>query len=342
MNNLDYYEMKQSLECEFNEDPINDDIMCKLASAMMETGDMEGALNILLHAVEVKPNIQTFSNLGFFYLREGEPNEGVWNYQVKKAINILSMAIKLEPKTYIPYALLGEAYITEKHFMQAQNVLKTATEMAATTENYNNLGVAFFKHGNYKEAVQSFQKAHLLAKKNDYFYNPYLNYAICLSKLNRNLEAEEVAEYLVRRHEELPSLDMTNIAKVFYWSKNYRRTAEIFEKALEEYVLSINDFGMYVSSLFKLNLYKDAEKIFIDAVKNLQECIDEINEDDEVNEDLKRKRVISLENEIIEYKSMYTNVENGNIIEFFYDPVIEQPCYFFGCLRHNISNYKQN
>ncbi|GEM_PF-2298661 len=339
---MDFKNIKKELQAKFNKEPFNEDIICKLASAFMETRDFEGAYELLKYGAEKVPSVQTLSNFGYFYLYEGEPDDERWIYQVEKAILVLEKAISLNPNSHIPYSVLGEAYLIKNEDSKAEVMLKKAVEIEKTSVNLNNLGVALYRQNKLQEAKEFFYNSHLKRKLKYYTFFPYLNYGMTLAKLGMKKEAAEVAEELIDDLEKRTcEVNLVDIINIYYEMKALRKVVELYPKSFEEIAISPEDFEMYIFALKQLDSNDVIEKLYIDTIKDKEELIKDIKEDSEIDEECKQYQVTTTSEEISRYKSSYSKVMKGEIIQNHYKPYIEKDCYLYGCLRHKNLVYSE-
>lgn len=339
---MDFEKIKKDLQDKFNKEPFNEDIIGRLTSALMETRDFEGAYELVKYGAEKVPSIQTLSNLGYFYLYEGEPDDDRWMYQEKKAIAALEKAISFNPKSHIPYSVLGEAYLIENEDCKAEAMLKRAVEIEETSANLNNLGVALYRQNKFQEAKEYFYNSHLKRKLKYYTFRPYLNYGMTLAKLGMKKEAADIAYDLTNNQkEELVEINLIDIISIYYEIGDLNKVVELYPKSFEEVVISPEDFSRYIFALKQLDYDDVLEKIYIDTIKDKEELIENIKEDDEIDEECKEYRVNNALEEIYRYQNIYSEVKNGEIIKSHYEPFIEKDCYLFGCIRHGNPVYSE-
>ncbi len=340
--NMDFDKIRYELQSQFNSNSLDEGLIGKLASAYMETRDFERAYEILKYGVEIIPCIQTLTNLGYFYLYEGEPNGEGWRYREDKAITVLEKAVNLNPQSHIPYSVLGEAYLTKNEDSKAEFVLKKAIEIEQTSANLNNLGVALYRQNKFKEAKVHFYNSHLKRKLKHYTFRPYLNYGMTLAKLGIEREAETVAKYLLNNGEDKTfEVDTVDIINIYYEIKDLNKVTELYPIAFEEVAISPQDFEMYIFALKQLGYENTIDKLFIDTLKDKDELIKDIIEDDEIDEESKKYQVTNAFREITEFRNSYDKVKRGKIIQSYYQPFIEKDCYLFGCLRHKNPVYSE-
>lgn len=335
---MDFEKIRYELQSQFNSNPLDKDLIGKLASAYMETRNFERAYEILKYGAEKIPCVQTLANLGYFYLYEGEPDDDRWRYQGEKAISVLEKAVSLNPQSHIPYSVLGEAYLIKNEDSKAEFVLKKAIEIEQTSANLNNLGVALYRQRKFKDAKAHFYNSHLKY----YTFQPYLNYGMTLAKLGMKKEAAAVAKSLINNGENKSfEVDTIDIINIYYEIKDLSKVTELYPIALEEVSISPQDFEMYIFALKQLGYENTIDKLYIDTLKDKDELIKDIKDDDEIDEKSKEYQVTNALREIAEFQNSYDKVKNGEIIKSYYQPFIEKDCYLFGCLRHKNPVYSE-
>lgn len=338
---MDFEKVKEDLEKVLDDDPSNEDILCKLASAAIESRDFEQGLHILKKAVKLRPNVQTLTNLGYFYLYEGEPVDDRWVYQEARAIQVLERAVQLNPICHFTFSVLGEAYLRTHQNSKAVDVLNKAVEVEKTSINLNNLGVALFRTGNYSEAAPRFYESHQLSNQDTYSYYPYFNYAITLARLGKKEDAEAIASYIAD-NKDLDSINGVchiDVISLYYETQNYRKCIEFFEVANESFSMGPAELGIYLFSLFQTGQGTKAREVLKQTIEETQQEIQNIEQDDEIEEDNKAWQRQARLKTIQEYKELYRQTEKGIRPSSAYEPIIETQCYMFGCLHHGNSMY---
>ena len=329
--------LSKQLKSKLSNNPTNTNVMNQLAIAELETHRYEQAYELFKKAVEIAPTVQSLTNLGYFYLHEGEPNnDGSFSHAASKAIDLLEQAISLKPKTKYPYSLLGEAYLKIKNYRKAEEVLKKAVAIKGDFANWNNLGVALYKQGQPGEAARWFHEAHK-GKPDDSSYRPYLNYGVCLAQMGEFSEAEHVAKVLLSSQDD--SIDFLDISQIYYETLNYTKVITLFEDYTYSWGL---DWAVFY--LYSLHRYKqDAEAVLVlkEAIAKIHEAINEIIEDtdEDWTEDEREEIIKDLTNEIDRYKEEFSKIKTGYRPPINFNPFIESKCYLFGCRRHNNPEY---
>lgn len=328
--------LKLEIFKKLDREPLNTRIINQLACVTMEEGDFEGALKLFRKAFEVNSTVQSANNLAYFYLHEGDYQKGDWVSAEDKAIDLLLQAIKLNPNLSYPYSLLGEAYLKKHQFSDAVDVLKKAVRISNTAANHNNIGVALYKQGKYKAASLEFLTAHSLDEDAGYDFNSYLSYGICLGQRGMYAEAESVAKFLLNSKEVKAngSVEIIDIAKIYFLTGNYSKAAEIFSLSFEEFMVAPCEFSMYIYSLKQLNLLEKAKSFLNKAVTFNNEWIDDLKSEESLEEN-SIEEIKSLELETEQYRTSYNDILKGVKPGFQYEPQIKEECYIFGCILHN-------
>lgn len=342
---MDYEIVKKRLLKDFYQEPINIKVSGKLASAFMETRDHEGALEILRKAVEIEKNEETLTNLGYFYLYEGEPIDvdGRWDYQIEKSIEVLERALMFNPVSYMSYSVLGEAYLRKKCFGEAELVLRKAVDVEETVSNLNNLGVACYHLKKFEDAKIYFNKAHELGlaveEKEDYSFYSLLNYGFSLVKLGQKKASLAVADTLIKRlKSEFDEPSLVDIGFLYFENAEYHQVIETFERAFKSYELYPEFFSCHVYALISEGLNEQAKQFYEKAVCEIYEAINDVKNDEDPdfkNED-RFACIDSLEEKCSDFEENYNMILKGIKPEIEpLLPTIEKDCYLFGCFRHH-------
>jgi len=90
----------------------------------LEMNDIDLALRMFKKAYDIKLNIQSTTNLAYFYQYECEDHE--------KAAELLEKAIEMEPSSGLPYGLLGEVYFDLGFYKKSEEAFKKAISFKST------------------------------------------------------------------------------------------------------------------------------------------------------------------------------------------------------------------
>jgi len=331
-SSMDYQKALEELKTKLINDPDNDELMSKVASAQMEAHDFQGALITLREAVKLKPNTQTMTNLGYFLTYEGEPFDAGWQVQEEKAIMYLKEALKLCPKTHHAYSLLGEVYLKVGRYCDAETVLKQAIAFCGTFANQNNLGVALFYQGQYEQAAERFLRSYALRSDLNQCWHPYESYGFCLAKLGKEQEALSVAGYLLRQGRSNYDIYLDRVAKIFYQVDDLENCGAALSLAIEhKYSLAPDELSMRIYTFRETHQVNMAEDAYREAIAYREEKIAELLQLAEPNPDY----LIKLRAEIQSIQDKHEKILYGLKPCIKFIPSIEGDCYLFGCLRHN-------
>lgn len=339
--NLDI--LKSNLLNKLKEAPLNENVICKLASVLMEQGNFEETFSLLKKAVDTTRSVQVLNNLAYLYLNEGIYKNGRWYNGDDEAIKLLLEATSLKPCSHFPYSMLGEAYLKKNENTKAINALEYAIRLKSTLVNLNNMGVALYKLGQYNEASSYFLKAHSLRSKRSNTFIPYFSYAICLAQIGMGKHANDIANFLFES-EELDfkgDVSYTDIARIYFLCKDYDKAKKVFEMASKEYILSSNEFGLYEYTLIQLSLIDEATKLYDETINFIKDNLNDTYSENEIDEDNRNALIKSLESELEQTSNLHIQIINGLTPNLNFEPQILEECYLFGCIRHNNGYYNK-
>lgn len=330
-------QLKKQLKLE----PENTLLMNKLAFALFEWSHDRQAVSLLKKAARLNPGVQTLTNLGWFYLHEGEPVKGGgWRYQEKKAIKVLKEALAYNPQTEFTYSVMGDAYLKIGQLEEAEYYFKKGIEQKARLENLNNLGVVVFKLGRIEEAAELFLSAHRHRNSTNSSLWPYLNYGVSLAVLGKKSEAEEVARFLLDNQDSM-EIDMgpdeSGVAEVYYETGNYKIAADLFMSC--PYSFGPGLLKLYLYSLYQSGRKDIANDLYRETIQANEERIIETSTEDEWEENDRLYYIENLRSENQQIQEFMTQIKNGIRPPGNYEPYVESGCYLFGCIRHENPEY---
>ena len=121
-------------------DPKNADANLLLGLTLANTGDLEGAVQYSLAAVELRPTYSGYYNLGLIYANQGK-------YEL--AVNAYENTVKLNPKSYQAWHQLGLVYSAALKFEKAVEAYNEAIKLnSKLAVAYQGLGSAYYWSGN--------------------------------------------------------------------------------------------------------------------------------------------------------------------------------------------------
>lgn len=123
-----------------------------LAGALLEKGDLNGAIAHYKEAFEIQPDVaQIQSNLGNALVRAGE---------VEEAIAHLQKALQIDPGYAEAYNFFGNALMKKGQAAEAVRYYEKAVELDTSyADAHNNLAVAFLRNGEFEQAIAHYKQA---------------------------------------------------------------------------------------------------------------------------------------------------------------------------------------
>jgi tetratricopeptide (TPR) repeat protein len=326
---------------EFEKDSTNTILMNRLAIAYLETNQYEEALAQFENAVHTRRTIQALNNCAWFYMHEGEPTtDGSWMERVDKAIVLLEEAVKQNPTSDFPYRLLGEAYLREKRYEQALQALNQAVKIDDTSVGLNNLGVALYFHGDFKQASEFFRRAANLGSE-----PAKANLIMALLQVPNPEAARHESQVLAEIAIADPHVDYygpLEVAQFFYALKDFQNAVHLYQAALPVYWKDPTWFAEYIYSLTVLNRNSEAEALVKDFIDEKTKHIVEIEKDpDWDNEEDRQDNIHSLQQDINQLQESVDAIRNGWAPSVTFEPCAEYGCYLFGCTRHGHDEYHE-
>ncbi|KXO02564.1 hypothetical protein AYK81_05010 [Bacillus thuringiensis] len=88
------------------------------AIEMFEQNKYEEAMELFQQAVHKSRGVQSLNNLAYFYEEENDD----------KAFELIREVVKLNPSPYFPYNILGDIYMKQEKWTEANNDYKTMIE----------------------------------------------------------------------------------------------------------------------------------------------------------------------------------------------------------------------
>jgi serine/threonine-protein kinase len=205
--------------------------------------------------------------LGIIHAGKGKYND---------AIDDFNRALNTDPTNADAYRGLAKVYETQELLPKAESTYKKAISLKMDYwAGYNDLGVFYYRHGRYEEAIEQFHQVIALTPDN---YRGYNNLGGIYYLLERWEEARKMFEYSfkLRKSHNVAS----NLGTLYYIEGRYANAARMYEKALE---LNNNDFliwGNLASAYYWAPDERDkANKYYRHAVELAQERI-KINPND--------------------------------------------------------------
>lgn len=318
------YKIRRKLK----KDSSNIRLMSLCGSLALETNNIDLSFHMFKRAFQIDPNVESLNNLAYYYLYEHDDSE--------IAVELLEKAVKMNPKSEFPYALLGEAYTDLKIYDKSEENLKMAANFNPSFAILNNLGFTVYKQGRIEEAIIFFERA-LKDKEN---VETLLSYGISLAYVGRINEAEKVAEKLIYKLENFLKTEKLiysdiwylDIAAIYYETKNYKMACELFNEALK---CGVGDYlSMFQYSLLQCGRSREAENLCQEFRLSKEKVIEDIRDSDFYSKKDEACFIEQNNDEIEQFLRLYVKIKNGYRPPLEFTPRYLRNCYLFGCIRH--------
>ena len=145
-----YQEAVREFQTAVQIDPKNAEANLLLGLTLANTGDLEGAVQYSLAAVQLKPSYSGYNNLGLIYANQGKYD---------KAVDAFKNAVSINPRSYEAWYRLGQVYAQSLDFQKAQEAYEKTIELNPNAAGaYQGLGSAYYWSGNTEAAYAQVAK----------------------------------------------------------------------------------------------------------------------------------------------------------------------------------------
>ncbi|WP_162304597.1 tetratricopeptide repeat protein [Maribellus luteus] len=188
MNEQYNIEEIRQLEKNLSEKPDDTDLMNKLAIGYLncrEADSFNKVDDLLKKAFEIKPSIKTSNNYAYQIITDRDDYE--------KGIEILKPFVDKKPKSFMPYNVIGYAYLMKGNYEKAKFYFEKAMTLSQTemVEIIHNLAVCENHLGNPQKALNLYDKSIAINDKDN---ESKFNKAVCLYELGSHSEIEEIIQ----------------------------------------------------------------------------------------------------------------------------------------------------
>jgi tetratricopeptide (TPR) repeat protein len=180
-------EIKQ-LEITLSKNPTDTDLINKLAIGYLSCSEAESFNQVdelLEKAYEINPTIKTSNNYAYQIITD-------W-YGYDLGIEILQPFVDKKPKSFMPYNLIGYAYLMKGNYEKAKSYFQEAMTLSQTemVEIIHNLAVCESHLGNPHKAMHLYERAiAIMDKENESKFNK----ALCLVELGLDSDITKIIE----------------------------------------------------------------------------------------------------------------------------------------------------
>ncbi len=178
----------RELENSLSKNPNNTDLINKLALGYLscrEANSFNKVDELLKKAFEIRPTIKTSNNYAYQIITEWDDYE--------KAIEILQPFVDKEPKSFMPYNLIGYAYLMKENYEKAKFYFEKAMTLSQTemVEIIHNLAVCENHLDKPHKALTLYEKAiSIMDNDNESKFNK----ALCQIELGLDSEINNIIE----------------------------------------------------------------------------------------------------------------------------------------------------
>jgi tetratricopeptide (TPR) repeat protein len=319
----------KQFENSLSKNPNDTDIMNKLAIGYLsciEADSYNKVDDLLKKAFEIKPSIKTSNNYAYQLITD-------WN-DYQKGIEILQPFVDKEPKSFMPYNLIGYAYLLQENYEKAKFYLEKAMVLSQTemVEIIHNLAVCESQLNNHRRALTLYEKSiEIMDKDNESKFNK----AVCQIELGQTSEIDRIIQE-IRSSEAykdptawVSSIDLSELC----YLKNDLKQA--YDLLMESPSFDFESYPEFCYLLLKYNgsKFDELKEKEIESKKSwIADLINPEDEDyDDYTEDERESEVNNLNNEIERINNLRQTLIEQPIIK----PVELYKTIFCGCLFYD-------
>ncbi len=220
-------EAKEALKLAVKLDPDCFEGFVALAVTALEDNNPKEAKMYFGRAIEINPKIADSADILYYYAKIC-----ILDKDFDGALKNLLAAIEIRGDENLYYVELGKIYLFKNEILKAVNALEYAigSDNEINAECYNYIGLANYKRGNYKQALEYFLKAVNLKESMMYLNN----LALCYKSMNDRINYEKTAQRLSSITPQIPD-DYLEFSALLADRKNYAKAKEVLEEGMKKY-----------------------------------------------------------------------------------------------------------
>ncbi|MGQ1948733.1 tetratricopeptide repeat protein [Geofilum sp. OHC36d9] len=324
----------RQLENSLSKNPKDTDLMNKLAIGYLSCreADSYNKVDVLFKkAFEIKPSIKTSNNYAYQIITDWDDYE--------KGIEILKPFVDKEPNSFMPYNLLGYAYLMKENYETAKLYFEKAMTLSKVemVEIIHNLAVCENHLDNPKKALTLYEKSIAIMDNDN---ESKFNKALCQIELGQEFEINSIIEEVkLSEAYKDPSawVSCCDLSQLCYLKKDMSQAYEL----LMESPFSI-DLLSYPEFCYLLLKYNDSKfnELAKEQIQGKESWMSDLrNPEDEDYEDYtEEERVVEikeLNNEIESIKALRQKLVNPpelKLSELY--KTISCGCMFYDCKLH--------
>jgi Tfp pilus assembly protein PilF len=334
MNEQYNIEEIRQLENSLSKNPKDTDLMNKLAIGYLncrEADSFDKVDDLLKKAFDVKPTIKTSNNYAYQIITDWDDYE--------KGIEILKPFVDKEPKSFMPYNLIGYAYLMKENYEKAKFYFEIAMTLTQTemVEIIHNLAVCENHLNKPQEALTLYEKSIAIMDKDN---ESKFNKALCQIELGLDSETNKIIEEIrlseaYKDHTAWVSCD--DLSQLCFIKNDMKQAYELLMES--PFSIDLSSYPEYSYLLLKYNASKFNELSEEQIQRNIAWIADLNNPEDEEYDDYTEEERIAeirkLNNEIETIKTLGQKLINPPEIKplELYKTII-CGCMFYDCKLH--------
>lgn len=276
----------RELESSLSENPNDTDLMNKLAIGYLscrEANSYNKVDNLFKTAFETKPSIKTANNYAYQIITDWD------NYE--KGIEILQPFVDKEPKSFMPYNLIGYAYLLKEKYEKAKCYLEKAMTISQTemVEIIHNLAVCENQLNNPLKALTLYERSIAIMDKDN---ESKFNKTICQIELGQTSEIDQIIQE-IRNSEAYKDptawVSCTDLSQLCYLKNDLKQAYDIL---MESPNFDLQSYPEFCYLLLKYNDSK-LNELAEEEVESKKSWIADLNdpEDEEYDDYTEKERV---------------------------------------------------
>jgi hypothetical protein len=264
----------RSLESELNLNPSDTNLMNKLAIAYLNVPDAGGWNDIdelFRKAHSLTPGIKTANNYAYQMICD-------WN-ECKKGIDLLEPFIESSPKSYMPYNLIGYAYLLVNRAEEAEYYFQKSSDLANAfiSEIVHNLAVSKSYLGKIQEAVDLNK---IVIGNEDLNNQALFNLGVNYAKVKEHRKVDKLIKELIVSEEYTNNnvwVSNIELSQLSYSNGNLELAYELIKNESNFWISSFPEFAYILNKFDKPKFNELIDK----EIKMETEWLDELKNPDE-------------------------------------------------------------
>lgn len=198
------------------------------AISAVEKNDLNEAYKNFQTAFEMDDNIRNSPELNYYYAKLCMLKE-----DYNKALEMMLNAVELSSNNPVYYLELGKIYMYKNDYLKAINAFQYALseDKKLNGEIYNYLGIANYRRGDIKTALDNFENADKIDNNNIIILT---NLLYCYKGLNMSEKARETYGRIANFNP-LNSKDYIALSRIYFENKNNEEAIKILKEGIKKF-----------------------------------------------------------------------------------------------------------